>query len=177
MIRSLLPLAFALAATTAQAQMTLTSQAMPDGATLAAQQVFSGFGCTGGNLSPDLEWSGAPQGTKAFAVMMYDPDAPTGSGWWHWVAFNLPAEATALPEGASGGEMPAGTIESRTDYGTPGFGGACPPQGAPAHHYQITVFALPEPLPLDATASAAMVGYMARATALDSATLTATYGR
>ncbi|MBL4927132.1 YbhB/YbcL family Raf kinase inhibitor-like protein [Fuscibacter oryzae] len=177
MIRFAFPLALALCASTAQADMTLTSKAMPDGGTLTEAQILNGFGCTGGNQSPDLAWSNAPAGTGAFAVMMYDPDAPTGSGWWHWVAFNLPGDTTLLPEGASGTVMPAGTIESRTDFGTPGFGGACPPEGAAPHPYQITVYALPAPLPLDANASGAMVGFMARASALDSATITATLGR
>jgi Raf kinase inhibitor-like YbhB/YbcL family protein len=177
MIRTLLPLCLTFAAEMAQAGMTLTSQAMPDGGTLPSELVLNGFGCTGGNLSPDLEWSGAPAGTKAFALMMYDPDAPTGSGWWHWVAFNLPADTTSLPAGASGDSMPMGSVESRTDFGAPGYGGACPPPGAPAHPYQVTVYALPEPLPLDANASGAMVGFMARAAALDSATITATFGR
>ncbi len=177
MIRFVFPLAFALCASTAQAGMTLTSQAMPDGATLAEAQVFNGFGCTGGNQSPDLEWSGAPAGTQAFAVTMYDPDAPTGSGWWHWVAFNLPGDTTALPAGASGKAMPAGSVESRTDFGIPGYGGACPPVGDAPHHYKVTVYALPTPLPLDANASGAMVGFMLRSSALDSATITATLGR
>ncbi len=181
MIRFAFPLALAisaaLCASTAQAEMTLTSKAMPDGTTLTQAQIFNGFGCTGDNLSPDLAWSGVPAGTKAFAVMMYDPDAPTGSGWWHWVAFNLPGDTTLLPADASGKAMPAGTIESRTDFGTPGFGGACPPEGAAPHHYQVTVYALPAPLPLDSNASGAMVGFMARASALDSATITATLGR
>lgn len=129
MRRLALSLTLCLAAGAAHAEMTLTSQAMPDGSVLGQAQVFSGFGCTGGNQSPDLAWTGAPAGTKAFAVMLYDPDAPTGSGWWHWVAFNLPGDTTALAAGASGSAMPAGTIEARSDYGTPGFGGACPPPG------------------------------------------------
>lgn len=177
MIRFYLPLVLALTAGSARAEMTLTSQAMPDGGTVPNEMVLNGFGCSGGNLSPDLDWSGAPAGTKAFAVMMYDPDAPTGSGWWHWVAFNLPADATGLSVGASSDAMPGGTIESRTDFGTAGYGGACPPAGAAPHHYQITVYALPDLLPLDANASGAMVGFMVRGAALDSATITATLGR
>jgi phosphatidylethanolamine-binding protein (PEBP) family uncharacterized protein len=91
----------ALGATVANAQsMTLTSPEIAEGATIANEQVFKGFGCTGGNVSPALSWSGAPSGTKSFAVSIYDPDAPTGSGWWHWVVFNLPAATTALPKGA-----------------------------------------------------------------------------
>lgn len=177
MPRLLLPLVLSLIAGGAQAGMVLTSSTFADGGTLGAGQVLNGFGCSGGNLSPDIAWTGAPEGTAAFAVTLFDPDAPTGSGWWHWVAFNLPAGTAALPEGASGQAMPYGSVESRTDFGTPGFGGACPPAGDAPHHYRLTVYALPAPLPLDAGASAAMVSFMARAQALDSATLTATYGR
>src|SRR6201994_748567 len=91
----------ALCASAANAQsMTLTSPDIKEGATIVNEQVFKGFGCTGGNLSPQLSWSGAPSGTKSLAVSIYDPDAPTGSGWWHWVVFNIPAATTSLPKGA-----------------------------------------------------------------------------
>src|SRR5213593_5143387 len=83
--------------------MGLTSTDLKEGATIANEQVFKGFGCTGSNVSPALSWSGAPAGTKSFAVTMYDPDAPTGSGWWHWVVFNIPASATSLADGAGNG--------------------------------------------------------------------------
>ena len=96
---------------------------------MAMEQVYNGFGCTGKNLSPQLSWDKAPSGTKSFAITAYDPDAPTGSGWWHWIAFNIPASVNSLDSGASGNSMPAGTVESRTDYGSTGFGGACPPVG------------------------------------------------
>ena len=90
---------FGTSAASAQS-MTLTSADIKEGATIANEQVFKGFGCTGNNVSPALSWSGAPGGTKSFAVSMYDPDAPTGSGWWHWVVFNIPASTTSLPKGA-----------------------------------------------------------------------------
>ena len=80
--------------------MTLTSSDIKEGGTIVNEQVFKGFGCTGGNVSPALSWSGAPSGTKSFAVTVYDPDAPTGSGFWHWVMFNIPATTTSLPGGA-----------------------------------------------------------------------------
>ena len=170
--------AFACAPNLALAQMRLTSSDLVDGGTLPADQVFNGFGCSGANLSPALAWSGAPEGTKSFILTAYDPDAPTGSGWWHWTVANIPAGVTALAEGASPAAMPAGAVEGRTDFGTPGFGGACPPEGAAPHRYVFTVFAMPEAaLPLDANASGAMVGFYATAMALDKALLTVTYGR
>jgi Raf kinase inhibitor-like YbhB/YbcL family protein len=119
------------------AGLTLTSADIKAGGSIANEQVFKGFGCTGGNLSPALSWSGAPAATKSFAVSIYDPDAPTGSGWWHWVVFNIPAGTTSLPKGAGDVEkklMPAGAIQSRTDFGTGGYGGPCPPAGDKPHH-------------------------------------------
>lgn len=174
-------LAAALVATGAASALadgfTLSSPDLADGATIAERQVFSGFGCAGGNVSPALAWSGAPAGTRSFAVTVYDPDAPTGSGWWHWVVFNLPASTHALPAGASRSGLPAGAVQSRTDFGAPGYGGPCPPPGAP-HRYVFTVHALDvETLPADAQASAAMVGFMLGAHRLGQATLTARYSR
>src|ERR1700694_589006 len=123
----------ALGASVANAQsLSLTSAEIKEGATIANEQVFKGFGCTGGNISPSLSWSGAPSGTKSFAVSIYDPDAPTGSGWWHWVVYNIPPAVTSLPKGAGDMKkklMPKGAIQSRTDFGTAGYGGPCPPTG------------------------------------------------
>lgn len=148
---------------------------------MSEAQVFDGFGCSGDNISPALTWSGAPAGTKSFAITAYDPDAPTGSGWWHWVVFNLPADINTLPSGAgaaSGEGMPDGAVQSRTDFGTPGYGGACPPEGDGPHRYQFKVWALDtDSLPLDASASGAMVGFYLNAHALDTATLQVTYQR
>lgn len=157
---------------------TLTSEAFAEGDRLPEEQVLDGFGCAGGNVSPPLDWAGAPEGTRSFVVTAYDPDAPTGSGWWHWVVFDIPANVGRLAEGAgSGGELPEGAVEGRTDFGAPGFGGACPPPGA-VHRYVFTVHALDVPtLGLGAEASAALVGFMTRAHALGSARLTAVYAR
>jgi len=117
------------------AGFTLMSPTIKPGSTLTDAQVFKGFGCEGKNISPALKWSGAPAGTKSYAVTVYDPDAPTGSGWWHWVVYNIPATATELPEGAGApdgkGPLPAGAVQGRTDFGSAGFGGACPPPRAP----------------------------------------------
>ena len=171
----------AVPAVVAAATFKLESPTIKPGATLTDEQVFNGFGCSGKNLSPALSWSGAPAGTKSFAVTLYDPDATTGSGWWHWVVVNLPASTTSLPEGAGsadGGKLPSGAVQGRTDFGAPGFGGACPPQGDKPHRYVFTVYALrTDKLDVPADATAAMVGFMIHANALGSATLTAKYGR
>ena len=163
------------------AQFSVSSDDIRDGQPLSQREVFRGFGCEGDNTPPELSWKNAPPGTRSFAVTVYDPDAPTGSGWWHWTLVNLPSTTQGLPRGAgspSGEQLPPGAVQGRTDYGQPGFGGACPPPGDKPHRYQFTVWALKvDKLPLDAQASGAMVGYMLNANALAKATLTATYGR
>lgn len=166
-------------ATAAHAEMTVASKDLAPGRPMAIEQVFNSFGCTGKNISPELVWSGAPAGTKSFAVMAYDPDAPTGSGWWHWTVFNIPADVSKIETGASGEKkLPAEAVEGRTDFGTSGYGGACPPAGDAPHHYQFTVYALSvDKLPLPDTAPAAMVGFYVRANTLDKATVEVTYGR
>lgn len=158
----------------------VTSPDIQEGGTLNPAQVYQGFGCSGGNRSPALNWSGEPAGTKSFAVTLYDPDAPSGSGWWHWTVVNLPASVHALPAGAGskGGKLAAGAVQGRTDFGTSLFGGACPPTGDKPHRYVLTVWALKtDKLPLNSGASGALVGFMLNANALGKATLTATYGR
>jgi Raf kinase inhibitor-like YbhB/YbcL family protein len=141
---------------------------------MSAKQEFNGFGCSGANLSPQLQWQNAPVGTKSFAITVFDPDAPTGSGWWHWNVINIPASTTSV----AAGSVPKGALETRTDYGSAGFGGACPPAGDPAHRYIHTIWALDiEQLPLDAQASGALVGYMLNQHKLGTAQLIATYQR
>lgn len=172
---------FALAGSASAAALELTSPDVKPGAPIAEQQVFNGFGCAGANTSPALNWTGAPPDTRSFALTVYDPDAPTGSGWWHWVVFNLPPSTTGLPAGAGDTAkptLPAGAVQSRTDFGTPGYGGPCPPKGDKPHRYIFTVHALKaEALPLGADAPAAMVGFYLNASTLAKATITATYGR
>ena len=156
----------------------LSSDTLKSGA-FASAQVFNNFGCTGSNVSPQLKWSGAPAGTKSFAVTVYDPDAPTGSGWWHWVVINLPADTTELPLGAGSepGKLPVSAVQIKTDYGTASYGGPCPPVG-PKHHYHFTVYALKvDKLDVGPDASAALTGYMIHANSLGKATFMATYGR
>lgn len=169
------------AAGVSAADFSLSSPTIAPGSTLTLEQVYKGFGCEGANVSPELTWSGAPQGTKSFAVTVYDPDAPTGSGWWHWVVYDLPATAHGLAKGAgdaSGKGLPAGAKQGRTDFGTPGFGGACPPPGDKPHRYIFTVFALKVgKLDVPADATAALIGFMLNANKLGSATFTAKYAR
>lgn len=141
---------------------------------LQQAQFANAFGCNGKNLSPQISWSGAPQGTKSYVVTVYDPDAPTGSGWWHWVLANVPGNVNELKEGAgsSGGKLPAGTLEVKGDSGMPGYLGACPPEGQ-THNFLITVNALKvDKLELPPTATPAMLGFMVLGSSLGKATLT-----
>ncbi|KQW21477.1 YbhB and YbcL [Afipia sp. Root123D2] len=143
----------------------VTSSSFKDGDYLGKDHILSsdfGFGCAGGNKSPQLSWSGAPAGTKSFAVTCYDPDAPTGSGFWHWVAINIPPSVTelALGAGSAGGTLPAGTLQTRTDFGAPGYGGPCPPEGDHPHRYLFTVHAVGiDKLSATADTSAAVIGF------------------
>ena len=128
-----------------------------------------------------LTITAAPAGTRSFAVTAYDPDAPTGSGWWHWVIYNIPASATGLPAGAgdpSKGLAPAGSVQGNTDFGAPGYGGPCPPEGHGRHRYVFTVYALKtDRLDLPANATAAMVGFNLNGNMLAKATRTGIYSR
>lgn len=124
---------------------TVSSDNFTDGGTLRDAQVFDDWGFTGGNLSPQLTWSGAPQGTRSFAVSCFDADAPTPAGFWHWTVIGLPADTTSLPEGAGaegGAELPSGAFMTATDFGSKAFGGAAPPQGDIPHRYVFAVHAL-----------------------------------
>ncbi|HEX8945498.1 MAG TPA: YbhB/YbcL family Raf kinase inhibitor-like protein [Gemmatimonadaceae bacterium] len=163
------------------AKFTVTSPDVHQGAKIASAQVFNGMGCTGSNISPALEWHGAPATTKSYAITAYDPDAPTGSGWWHWVVYNVPASVTKLAAGAGDPKknlLPPGAVQGNTDFGTPGYGGPCPPAGDKPHHYHFTVFALDtDKLDIPATATAAYVGFNLHAHTVAKAELTALYGR
>lgn len=141
---------------------------------------FDGFGCNGNNLSPALKWRDAPQGTKAFAVTVYDPDAPTGSGWWHWVVINIPADVNELLSNAGalgGANLPKGASQIRIDYGVAAWGGVCPPPGDAPHRYIFTVYALKDKIDVPADATAALAGFMIQANSLGKASFTAKYGR
>jgi Raf kinase inhibitor-like YbhB/YbcL family protein len=161
-------------------KFTLASADISPGGTIANQQVFNGFGCNGGNVSPALSWSNPPAGTKSFALLMHDPDAPTGSGWWHWVVYNIPASQSSLPAGAGDPQkklLPAGAVQGRSDFGTAGYGGPCPPPGTP-HHYYLRLYALKDAkLDVPADATAAYIGFTVRAHSLAKAELMGLYGR
>ena len=157
---------------------TLASTDIQDGGVLPDAQVLAK-----GNVSPQLSWSGAPEGTRSYAVTCYDPDAPTGSGVWHWTVANIPADVTEIP---TGGPVPSGAVEGRTDYGPAGFGGAAPPAGHGPHRYVFTVFALGADnlhaaAGIPKTGSAALHGFVLNKglgdKLLGKASFTATYGR
>lgn len=152
---------------------TFTLKSKDVGGQFTNKQFYNSFGYKGANISPQLSWENAPEGTKSFAVTIHDADAPTGSGWWHWVIFNIPVNVSELKTDAGNikaGLAPAGSIQSRTDFGTPGYGGPCPPPGA-AHPYIITVYALKDNLKLDQTAMPAYVGYNLSGSTLAKASL------
>jgi Raf kinase inhibitor-like YbhB/YbcL family protein len=163
----------------AQKTFTLTSKDL--GGELTKVQEFGGFGCSGENQSPQLSWKNAPEGTKSFAVTMYDPDAPTGSGFWHWVVFDLPANSNELVTNAGNTSLnliPNGAVQSVTDYGIKGFGGPCPPVGHGLHQYIITVYALKtDTLGLTDTTNPAVVGFYLWNQTLAKASIVAYYKR
>ena len=164
--------------------LVLTSSNFAEGGTLGMDHILSadyGFGCGGGNKSPHLAWSGVPEGTRSFALSCFDPDAPTGSGFWHWVVVNIPAGTTELKldaGSAKSGLLPKGALQTRTDFGAPGYGGPCPPQGLGAHRYVFTLFAVKEAsLPVNADTSAAIVGFNLHFNTIEKAMLTGKFER
>ena len=160
-------------------RLALQSRDLAPGAEMALAQVYDASGCHGGNTSPALSWGHPPAGTRSFAVLMFDQDAP-GGGWWHWAVFDIPAGVTALLSGAGTPArhlLPAGAIQVLNDWGTRGYGGPCPPPGAP-HHYRLLLYALRvAKLGLDAKASAPQVASKVRHDALAAAELVGLYGR
>jgi hypothetical protein len=158
--------------------MKLHSPDIKADSTVAMPYVHDSAG--GQNISPALEWTSPPTGTRGYAVTCYDPDAPTGSGWWHWQIFDIPPTATGLARGAGNpqGTRPADAMQSRNDYGEAAYGGPAPPPGDKPHRYVFTVFALKVgKLEVPRNASCAMVGFMLNANKIDTASFTATYGR
>jgi len=170
-----------LAASTAQAAGFSLHSPDIQGKFMSDKFIFNDFGCHGENVSPALSWTNPPAGAKSFALMVHDPDAPTGgSGWWHWVVINLPADMRSLPQGAGAPAAPAlsAAVQTRTDFGKPGWGGPCPPVGDKPHRYVFTLYALKvDKLDVPADAPAAYVGFMVNANAIGKARFTAQYGR
>ena len=153
------------------ADFELASRTLRPGAPIGPEHYWNSFGCSGGNVMADLAWRNAPPGTKSYAVTFYDKDAPTGSGFWHWVVYDLPVTTTSLPGGANGGALPAGAVEGNTDLGKPGFLGPCPPVGR-RHDYVYTVYALKvDKLPVERTFGPAQVGFFLWQNTLAKATL------
>lgn len=159
----------------------LSSPDIAAGGTVPPRQIYNGQGCTGGNVSPALAWREAPSGARSFAVTVFDPDAPTGNGWWHWAIFDIPAGVTKLD--ASSGNLrvaraPKGAVQGVNDFREPGYSGPCPPRGDKPHRYVFTVYALgADRLPFDSGATDRAVGRYLHAHALGKASLTARYGR
>lgn len=184
MIRLMIGLVLAvltMGASMSASPFTLTSTSLHDGGVVPVKHIYNGYGYNGANRSPALAWSGTPDGTRSFAITCHDPDAPSPDnprpgGWWHWLAFDIPATAVGLPENASAHGMPPGTIQSVTDFGPPGYGGPAPPPGKP-HRYVFTIYALStEKLGMHTTDAMAAVDAEIRKHALASASFTVTFG-
>lgn len=150
---------------------TVTSEDITDGAPLEDAQVADK-----GNTSPQLSWSGAPEGTRSYVVTVFDPDAPTPSGFWHWVLVDVPADVTSLDAGAASRDLPGQAFHVRNDGGEHGFLGAAPPEGDQVHRYYAVVHAVSEPtLGVDADASPAVVSFNLAFKTLGRAVIHGTY--
>lgn len=179
--RLLLPALLTASAMASAHGLTLHGPVATSGDRLPHAQVNDAYGCTGGNRSPVLQWVRIPKGTQSLAITVFDPDAPTGSGWWHWVLYDIPANTEGLASGvgtASAADLPHGAKQARNDFGQRAYGGACPPKGDKPHRYVITLYALDVPS-LDAPedASPAMIGYLIHQHRIAQSTVTSVYAR
>lgn len=153
----------------------LSSETIKNNETLPNEQVLNAFGCTGGNISPDLKWEGAPAGTKSFALLVHDPDAPRAFGWWHWLIINIPSTINEIKKGE---KLAPPAIETITDFNTTGYGGACPPVGHGVHHYNFTIHALDvEKIDADKNTDPNEIEKLVKAHSIAHSTITALYQR
>ncbi len=170
--------AVGLAAAAHAAGLRLSSPDFEAGGRLDERHAYDAYGCTGDNRSPALAWSGAPEGTRSFALTLHDPDAPRSGGWWHWLVHGIPTAVQGLPRGASPDRLPAGAVETPTSFGAARYGGPCPPPGDAPHRYRFTLYALDaERLEVPADASPDVVAEALERHALATTRLTARYGR
>ena len=182
MSRSLLLLALLAVSPMASAHgLTLRGPVAMAGDRLPHAQVNDGYGCTGANLSPALRWLRVPKGTRSLALTVFDVDAPGGSGWWHWVVYDIPANANGLNAGAGapdGASLPNGSRQALNDFGQRGYGGACPPKGDRPHRYVVTLYALNvASLKAPDDATPAKIGELLQRHRIAQSSVTATYGR
>ena len=155
--------------------MRITSDDIDNGKNISEEFVYSGFGCKGKNLSPSLEFVNVPSDAKSLALTVYDPDAPTGSGWWHWVVYDIDPNTTKVERGSS--KIGANSVVARNDFGEYKYGGPCPPKGS-NHRYIFTLYALSvEKLPVPRDASAALIGYNLNANAIKKISIIPRYNR
>lgn len=156
-----------------ETNFTLSSTTLKGQATKS--EIFNDFGCDGNNMSPQLQWSGSPLDTKSFAITMYDKDAPTGSGWWHWLVYDIPANVSNITENAGSINstiLPQDAIQALNDFGFRGYGGPCPPKGDKPHQYVITIHALKiEKLGVSINSNPALVGYYINANTIAKSSL------
>ncbi len=157
-------------------KLSIESADFKEGQILKIDQVYNGFGCAGENKAPQITIKNVPAGTKSLAITVYDPDAPTGSGWWHYIAYNIPSDTKEIA--AADSMIAEGVTFGKNDFGTRAFGGACPPVGHGKHRYILTVHALSiEKLGIDQDSSAALIGYNINENTLAKASITAYYER
>lgn len=180
-VRVLLPLLLTTSSIASAHGLTLHGPVTMSGDRIPHAQVNDGYGCTGRNHSPALTWVRAPSNTRSLALTIFDLDAPTGSGWWHWVTYDIPSSAKGF-EARAGTvgrpQLPAGTKQARNDFGQQGYGGPCPPKGDKPHRYVITLYALDvATLDAPADASPAMIGYLIHQHRIAQSSVTATYSR
>jgi Raf kinase inhibitor-like YbhB/YbcL family protein len=169
-------------ASSANAKMSILSPNFKEGELIKEVNVFNGFGCSGKNISPEISISEVPKDAKSLAITLYDPDAPTGSGWWHWIVYNIPTSVKSIPTNDQTNtfrvSLSKNALFGRNDFGTYNYGGPCPPVGHGKHHYILTVYALSvAKLNVQGNSSAALIGYNINANLIEKASITATYQR